>query len=410
MAHRGLAKIYLNVGAVKAARAELATASMLAERSNVTDKERLWISLAEQQLEAIYAPPDQLAEAHAGYRQALDELIQLDPDDAHAWVLRGNAEEANAWGRGQRGGVGSIAYYESALQRNPDHFPAHHYLVHAYEWIWHYGKAAEHGERFASLAPDIPHAHHMYAHVLPRVGRWEEALRQLTIADRLHREYFAREGISPAEDWHFPHNLHLLGTVQQRMGAVNETDRLYKEMFDKPTYGPIAARRSRPWLEQLVLEGRFEEAIREARTLADGGPVAELVGAVMEGHALLRLGQIEAAREARGRADAAYEAALAGTAPGWRRPVVARMNAPIAELDGLIALWGDDPAAGEAELLAAADAITGKRSVDGWATGMFAIERLARAAEQAQRPKLASQLRERIVKIDPEYRAATAGP
>ena len=234
MARVGLGKTYFNAEAWEAARAEFARASVLAEQGNATEKEVLWISLAQQQMDTSYAPRDQLAAQQAEYKAALDALIQFDPDDAHAWVLRGNAEEARRWGRGQRGRVGSIAYYESALQRNPDHFGAHHFLVHSYENIWHYGKAAEHGARLVDLAPDVPHAHHMYAHVLPRLGRWDEALRHLSIADRLHREYFAREGIAPGEDWHYPHNLTLLGTVQQRMGAVDETDRLYKELFETP--------------------------------------------------------------------------------------------------------------------------------------------------------------------------------
>lgn len=46
--------------------------------------------------------------------------------------------------------------------------------------------------------------------------------------------------------------------------------------------------------------------------------------------------------------------------------------------------------------------------VDGWATGLFTIERLARAAEQAERPALATQLRARMKKIDPDYSPTAA--
>ena len=74
-----------------------------------------------------------------------------------ARLLRGNAEEANASGRGQRGTAASIAFYQAVLRLVPDHATAHSVIfIHSYETIGRIDKALEHGETFARLAPWIP--------------------------------------------------------------------------------------------------------------------------------------------------------------------------------------------------------------------------------------------------------------
>ena len=115
MAQLGLAKAYTGAEAFADARRYVQRANDLAARGNVTAKEARWIAVGRQQVDALAAPEGERAAQHQAYKQALEELIALDPDDPHAWLLRGNAEEPGAWGRGQLGGVGAIAYYEAAL-------------------------------------------------------------------------------------------------------------------------------------------------------------------------------------------------------------------------------------------------------------------------------------------------------
>ncbi|MBI3302895.1 MAG: hypothetical protein HYZ72_12590, partial [Deltaproteobacteria bacterium] len=158
MAHLGLAKAYAGADALDDVRRHLQKATELAATGKVTPKEAKWIALGVQQMEAIHAPAQERAAQHLAYKQAIDALIAMDPDDPHAWVLRGNAEEAGAWGRGQAGGVGSIAYYEAALRRDPENLAAHHFLVHSYENIGRHATAAEHGRAYAAAAAGVPHA------------------------------------------------------------------------------------------------------------------------------------------------------------------------------------------------------------------------------------------------------------
>jgi len=226
MAELGLAKAYAGAEALVDAREHLKKAAAMAAGGKVSAKEAKWIALGVQQREAIDAPERQREAKHQAYKKAIDELIKTDPDDPYAWILRGNAEEAGAWGRGQVGGVGSIAYYEAALARDPRNLAAHHFLVHSYEGIGRHAEAAEHARRYIEQAPLVPHAHHMYGHVLPRLGKWREALNQFTVADHLERERYKSDKISSAEDWHHGHNLQLLSTVDLRLGNEGEARRL----------------------------------------------------------------------------------------------------------------------------------------------------------------------------------------
>ena len=405
MAHLGLAKAHAGAEAVDEARVHLQQATALAAKGKVTAKEAKWIALGAQQLDAISAPAAERAAKHQAYKQAIEELIALDPSDPHAWVLRGNAEEPGAWGRGQVGGVGSIAYYEAALLRDPNHLGAHHFLIHSYEHIGHHAIAAEHGRHYAEAVKGVPHAQHMYAHVLPRLGKWQEALAQLTAADRLEREYYVAQGIAPAEDWHHGHNLHLLGTVQLRLGNEVEAERLFREAFELEGRGLLAGNYAAPWLEYLLLRGRFEEALAAAKTVEERPfPMARLVGATLRGEALIALGRNDEAKQAHERARTAYDDLQQRAKNTPYEMFASRFVGPFLKtLEGELALRGANPAEGEAMLLQIADGLAASPLLDAWAVGLFHLQRLAADAQRAGRAELATALVERMHKIDPEF-------
>jgi tetratricopeptide (TPR) repeat protein len=405
MAQLGLAKAYTGAEAVDDARFYLQKASDLAAQGKVTAKEAKWIALGQQQVDALTAPAEERAAKHQAYKQGIEELIALDPEDPHAWVLRGNAEEPGAWGRGQVGGVGSIAYYEAALRRDPENLAAHHFLIHSYENIGRHALAAEHGQRYAAAAPGVPHAQHMYGHVLPRVGKWREALTQLSAADRLEREYYAAQGIAPEEDWHHGHNLHLLGIVHLRLGNVAEAERLFQEDFRLADRGLLAGAYGAPWVEYLLLRGRFAEALTAAQEV-EGRPAAaaRIVGAALGGEALLALGRLEDAQRAQERAAAAHAELVRQVQNTYYEAFAARfMRSFLNLLEGELALRGENAGAGEARLITLADELAANPRVDAWAVGLFNLQRLAADARRAGNPQLATALTERMRRIDPDF-------
>jgi hypothetical protein len=70
------------------------------------------------------------------------------------------------------------------------------------------------------MASSVPHAHHMYAHSLLRAGRAREALAEFRTADVLNSDYLRTERIAPHYDWHYRHNLDLLGASYVYAGQL----------------------------------------------------------------------------------------------------------------------------------------------------------------------------------------------
>jgi len=69
----------------------------------------------------------------------------------------------------------AAAILERQFAKYPDHPGVAHYLIHSYDAppIAHKGVSA--AKRYASIAPDAPHALHMPSHIFTRVGAWSES-------------------------------------------------------------------------------------------------------------------------------------------------------------------------------------------------------------------------------------------
>jgi tetratricopeptide (TPR) repeat protein len=87
----------------------------------------------------------------------------------HAWKLW------NADGTPTEGTPEIVATLERVLARQPMHIGALHYYIHVMEASPHPEKALVAAERLRGLAPAAGHLEHMPAHILQRVGRYEEA-------------------------------------------------------------------------------------------------------------------------------------------------------------------------------------------------------------------------------------------
>ncbi len=198
------------------------------------------------------------------YQAALDEAIAQFPDDIEFLLMRGVAASGVPGDRGQGGKAESTKYYEEALRKSSTAFAAHHYLTHAYENAGNATQALEAAQRYERLADAVPHAHHMLGHDLRRVGRIKDAIAQFEVADRLERQYFETEKIVPETDWHYEHNLDLLGTSYLYAGQVRKASALMQAAFDLPTANLVQAVNKRQWPLMLRLLGRSDEALKAA--------------------------------------------------------------------------------------------------------------------------------------------------
>ena len=68
-----------------------------------------------------------------------------------------------------------LAILEKALAKDPQHPGANHYYIHAVEASPNPGKGVVAAERLPSMMPAAGHLEHMPAHIMQRVGRYEDA-------------------------------------------------------------------------------------------------------------------------------------------------------------------------------------------------------------------------------------------
>ena len=192
-AYAGLSIAYTELNVPAAARDALARARSLAEKA--PEHDRVHVDLRAMQFAAEEAgawidPP-----ALIRYRDAIDKALEKFPADEELWLLRGLAESQDPAERGQGSTASSVRFYERARTLNPAHVAAHHYLTHAYENTGRINEALAEGSTYAKMAPDVPHARHMYGHNLRRVGRIGEAIAEFVKADALESGYFRTERI-----------------------------------------------------------------------------------------------------------------------------------------------------------------------------------------------------------------------
>ncbi len=396
MACVGLSRAASGLDDPDASRAALERAQAL--QAGASDWERKRIAIRARQLEALSDLTNKAR--HLEYKRALDEALALYINDVELWLLRGNAEEPTAAGRGQRGGAASIAFYEAALNRSPDNFAAHHYLIHSCETIGQIDQALKHGEAYARLAPAVPHAHHMYGHDLRRVGRIEDAIARFTRAGELENAYYRAERIPPGFDWHHQHNLDLLSTAYQYLGRVKKAEELMRESYAIPAVSEYGEFNKKEWPGFLLSRGRTAEALEAARSLAAGKwPMGRLAGHVMAGHCLLAMKRLEEARSE-------LEAAGRALRDGDRSAAVFNQQAAdpyLDELRGEILLRAGQKSEADVILKEVQGKVRAVPGPDAWIQALFRLEAIASAAREAGDWDLAEYAARQMLEHDPAY-------
>src|SRR5262249_4451428 len=96
------------------------------------------------------------------------------------------------------------AILEKLWKENPNHPGVVHYLIHCYDYpaLAQRGLAA--AQRYASIAPWVPHALHMPSHIFTRLGMWDESVAANRASAEASRAYAAmrHRDASEAEELH----------------------------------------------------------------------------------------------------------------------------------------------------------------------------------------------------------------
>ena len=398
MAYIGLSRTHSGLDDGVGAKRFLAKAKELG--ASASDWERRRIDIREKQLAAM----DDLADGakFLAYKKAIDDALTKDFADPELWLLRGNAEEANAAGRGQRGGASSTAFYEQALRLQPDDASAHHYLVHSYENIGQIDQALEHGERYATLSPAIPHAAHMWGHDLRRVGRVDDAIARFRHADDLERAYYKAEKLDPALDWHHSHNLDLLAGCYQHKGQVKEAEKIMRDSWALHVNDAGRAFNKKELPGFLIDQRRYKEGLKAAQSLTKlDYAQARCVGYSLSGLAELGLGKIELAQDDLDAARRELEHVPVVT-PGVT-PRRATLEPWVEGLRGELLLRQGHSNEARPILQNVVKGLRATPGPDAWTQALFRLESIARSAREAGDWELAGWVAAQMLEHDPAY-------
>lgn len=400
LAHIGLFRVFINLDDLPAAGEEIHLAQSL--QAAVTDRERRRIDLSAAHLAAMQDLRDPVK--HDAYKKAIETALDKNPEDVELWLLRGNAEEAAADGRGQGGHTGSIAFYEAALARSPDNFAAHHYLIHSYEVIGRNDLAEKHGERYAALADGVPQAHHMWGHDLRLVGRIDEAIEQFETANQLEELWYKNDGLDPSLDWHRPHNLDLLSRSLQHEGRMREAEVYIREAMQLQPMTMYAGYGKKALPDFLIARGRYEEAVAAAAPMQQSKwPLGRLGGHLVKARALLAMNKVA---EAQAEYDAAEKeipdckAEFKGVVT-FDRVAGDQLNEVKGEL--LLRDASDADQKQGADLLReAADSLSSHHGADALAE-LYLLEHIGKVARQQGKWVLARHVADLMLAFDPNY-------
>ncbi|MFL6820566.1 MAG: tetratricopeptide repeat protein [Bradyrhizobium sp.] len=134
------------------------------------------------------------------------------------------------------------AILEPIWQRQPQHPGVAHYLIHLYDYPAVAAKGIPAALRYATVAPNAPHAQHMPSHIFTRVGYWKESIGanaasvqaaklDKEISDQLHgQDYLVYAYLQ-------------LGRDKEARGVVDEIE---SAQFGPDAYGAAFARAASP--------------------------------------------------------------------------------------------------------------------------------------------------------------------
>ena len=162
-----------------------------------TERERGYIEAVAAYYKDFATRPEK--ERQASRAKAYEALAQRYPTDDEAQIffalyLAGTQTQAD---QTYAAYLKAASILEEEFKKYPDHPGVAHYLIHSYDAPPIADKGLIAARRYATIAPDAPHALHMPSHIFTRVGSWQESA-----ATNLRSREVAKAGNEPDEAYH----------------------------------------------------------------------------------------------------------------------------------------------------------------------------------------------------------------
>ena len=271
--------------------------------------------------------PSNLGPVLDAYAAAMRKVAARFPDDLDVQTLCAESEmNVHAWklwtpaGEPVAGTAAIVARLEGVLRRDPGHPGANHYYIHVMEASPDPGKAAAAAQRLSGMMPAAGHLEHMPAHIMQRLGRYEEAAEANRRGIKADHAYFISTSAPDYYAMYLAHNYSFLAYSAAMEGRKAESLEAVQQVAQTVPLDMLLTMGDSGWnLSQqyaaLVRFGLWDEliALQAPDARAPGLTGGWLYG---RGVALAARGRIAEARTALGQlqelAAGTPDAALAG--------------------------------------------------------------------------------------------------
>lgn len=207
------------------------------------------------------------------YLAAMDSIREKYPRDLNASLFYAIGLVWTA-GPGQEGLIQRQKALDILLpifKEHPDNPGAAHYIIHAADTPELASIALPAARKYASIAPDSPHALHMPSHIFNRLGDWTDSIDTNLASARVAAVWIKNGRGGQFDEQHALNNLEYaylqLGKTTEARGIIEKQDQLAHASGGDP-WSPIDARiyfdiETGDWEEALNLQpppnSRFEE-------------------------------------------------------------------------------------------------------------------------------------------------------
>jgi tetratricopeptide (TPR) repeat protein len=222
-----------------------------------------------------------------------------------------------------------------------------------------------------------------------------DAIAEFRRADELETSYFKAENIPPEYDWHYHHNLDLLGTAYEYAGQMRSAEPVLRRSFELKSIELSQELNEKAWPMFLLARGRAAEALTASRALAGRqAPLVQALGHLLASRAMMALHRMDDATQ---EGDAGLRQMRASGAVGG--VLVPELQLTQGEL-----LLRAGQAEGARTMLR--DAVVKLRAgagPDAWIQTLFSLEAAFRIARDAGDWELASEVAEQMRQHDSSY-------
>ncbi len=273
------------------------------------------------------------------YRDGYEAAFERDSDDIEAasfyalGILATAPAITEDYEEQQRAG----ALMEDVLEQEPLHPAGHHYLLHAYDFPPLAEQAEEVARAYSDIAPAVPHALHMPAHIFVRLGEWEDVIEWDTRAAEVAVDLRVNDRTS----MHFYHSLDYVTHAYLQQGLDEEAQETadWFESVENPelilgTAYPAVAIPSRIALEQRDWQAASEvEPLHADEFDLEQWPVVQVVHHTVRAVGAVYSDDVEQAEEEFERVEEFNEMVAEEDDPHWAPHSQAYRDLVEAQLD-----------------------------------------------------------------------------